>query len=276
LQVGVKDELNNSNLVQCTQEAWEREQVRLEQSIRQPGLQRIIHHAPGVSSTDQVMKDEAEITTIDDNTHEDYMVVHGSNINQGDAQVINNMSSGADIQQVIYHDNQQQPIYFQGEDGQIYIQEQQQVIYQEQTDQQQVPIQEDQQEALRGQTRIQFAGQGASRSTSSDSGHTQTHVQQYQSTRNHLQDTHQEVYEIQNPHQPFTRQVYTEESLAPHASQGNVIHHQAAGIPTQQQIYVDQLTGRQVILEDGAQVLSGEGADEYIIQNGQIVQIIRD
>ncbi len=37
----------------------------------------------GVSSTVQVMKDEAEITTIDDNTHADYMVVHGSNINQG-------------------------------------------------------------------------------------------------------------------------------------------------------------------------------------------------
>ena len=28
VQVGTKEELNNPNLVQCTQEAWEREQVR--------------------------------------------------------------------------------------------------------------------------------------------------------------------------------------------------------------------------------------------------------
>ena len=28
VQVGAKEELNNPNLVQCTQEAWEREQVR--------------------------------------------------------------------------------------------------------------------------------------------------------------------------------------------------------------------------------------------------------
>ena len=48
--------------------------------------------------------------------------------------------------------------------------------------------------------------------------------------------------------------MYTEESLA---SQGNVIHHGqgvGGGVPAQQQIYVDQLTGRQVILEEGAQV----------------------
>ena len=46
--------------------------------------------------------------------------------------------------------------------------------------------------------------------------------------------------------------MYTEESLA---SQGNVIHQGVGGgVPAQQQIYVDQLTGRQVILEEGAQV----------------------
>ena len=32
----------------------------------------------------------------------------------GEGEVIDSLSSGADIQQVIYHDNQQQPIYFQG------------------------------------------------------------------------------------------------------------------------------------------------------------------